>query len=193
MDKNVDKIISNLFKSFDFKSMEIFKNKRFLILAGVILFLAVFGLAYSIVILTDRTAIEQVPTQPGTTGQVPSDSDNANLVEVLPQLQRSSEEVADGALTSLNPIMDPFAEPIKLTGVVIGGRGGTMAIIESSGTSFIVAVGDYVDDLWAVYQITRGSAVLRARNQEVVLYLDQPPVTRSLDPRPDEGGQEEGI
>jgi len=68
-----------------------------------------------------------------------------------------------------------------LTGVVIGGRGGSMAIIESGGSSFIVTEGDYVDDLWAVIHIKRGMAVLRAYDQEVSLYLDQPAVTRSLD------------
>lgn len=193
MDTGRDKNKIDPVKPIDFTNLEIFKNKRLLIVAGAILLFTVFGSLYSIIMLTDKAGPEQVPTQPGTTGDILLNSDSADMAEVLPQMQRSNEESEDGVLFSLNPIMDPFAEPMKLTGVVIGGRGGAMAIVESSGTSYIVSVGDYVDDLWAVYQITRGTAVLRAQGQEIRLYLDQPSVTRSLDHNVDEGGQEEGF
>ena len=179
-------------KALDFKTPQIFKNKRFLIIAGAILFLAVAGGIYSIVVLADRTASELNIAEPDTAGSVSGDSAAADLVEVLPQQRRDNEDSEEQSWTTFDPMMDPFAEPMKLTGVVIGGRGGTMAIIESGGSSYIVAVGDYVDDLWAVYQITRGMVVLRAHNQEVSLYLDQPPVTRSLDNKSDENDQEEG-
>ncbi|MCJ7806511.1 MAG: hypothetical protein MUP57_03050, partial [Clostridia bacterium] len=178
-------------KALDFKPLQIFKNKRFVIIAGAILLLAVAGGIYSVVVLADRTTSESRIIEPDATGLAPGDSDAADLVEVLPQQRRDNEDSEEQSWTTFDPMMDPFAEPMKLTGVVIGGRGGTMAIVESSGSSYIVAVGDYVDDLWAVYQITRGMVVLRAHNQEVSLYLDQPPVTRSLDSNSDENDQEE--
>ena len=179
-------------KALDFKTLQIFKNKRFLIIVGVILFLAVAGGIYSIIVFADRTASESSIAEPDVTDSVPGDSEAADLVEVLPQQRRDNEDSEESSWIISEPMMDPFAEPMKLTGVVIGGRGGTMAIVESSGSSYIVAVGDYVDDLWAVYQFTRGRVVLRAHNKEVSLYLDQPPVTRSLDSNPDENDQEEG-
>jgi len=190
--ENSRNIIESLVKAFDFINPEIFKNKRFLIIAGVILSIALVGIVYSLILLSDRTASGAIPMQSGTTDLNPSEADASDLVEVLPQMQRSNEESNVGAQPAFGPIMDPFAEPIRLTGVVLGGRGGAMAIIESSGTSYIVAVGDYVDDLWAVHQITRGMAVLRAQNQEVSLYLDRPPVTRSLDRTPTVEDPEEG-
>lgn len=189
--KNYDNL-GYLGKALEYINPEMLKNKRFIIIAGIILFITVFGIVYTIVMLTDQTASEAVPLQSGTTDFNPSDPDSADMVEVLPQMQRDNETGDDGSRPSYGPIMDPFADPIRLTGVVLGGRGGNMAIIESSGTSFIVMVGDYVDDLWAVHQISRGMAVLRAQNQELTLYLDRPPVTRSLDRRPVEDDPEEG-
>jgi hypothetical protein len=168
-------------RDLDSKRPEFFKNKRFLIIAGVIILLAVTGALYSIVVLRDRTASENVLSEPDTIKADQGESAVAEVVEVLPQLRRNNIEGDQDSWVAFNPMSDPFAEPMKLTGVVIGGRGGSMAIIESGGSSYIVTEGDYVDDLWAVIQIKRGMAVLRAYNQEVSLYLDQPPVTRSLD------------
>jgi hypothetical protein len=96
----------------------------------------------------------------------------------------------DGTWIPVNQYFDPFAAPIKLTGVVIGGFGGPMAIIESGGSSFIVKVGDYVDDLWAVLEIKREMVVLQAYNQEISLFFDQPPLTRMLDVSIGDEGQE---
>ncbi len=190
MDKKTD--TSDPGRMLDYKTLEIFKNKRFLIIAGAILLLALAGGIYSVIILTDRTASESIFTEPDKTRSDPVESAAADLVEVLPQQKRNYVLDDDRSWATFNPINDPFAEPMKLTGVVIGGRGGTMAIIESGGTSYIVSEGDYVDDLWAVLVIRRGTAVLRAYNQEVTLYLDQPPLTRSLDGDFGEDDQEEG-
>jgi hypothetical protein len=96
-------------------------------------------------------------------------------------MRDTGDESTSDLWTSFDAGVDPFTDPMKLTGVVVGGRGGAMAIIESSGTAYIVAVGDYVDDLWAVREITSDMVVMRAYNQEVSLFLDQPPITRTLD------------
>jgi len=84
--------------------------------------------------------------------------------------------------------------PMILTGVVTGGRGGNMAIIESGGASYIVSEGDYVNDFWVVRRVYREMVVLRAHDREVSLYFDQPPATRTLDLEhiEDEGDFEEG-
>jgi len=154
------------------KLTELTGNKLYLVIAGVIILLAVTGAVY------------------GTAG---NDSTVADTAEVLPQQIRiNTTEDEEDNYSGFEPFVDPFADPMKLTGVVIGGRGGAMAIIESSGTSYMVAVGDYVDDLWAVLQITRDMVILRAHNQEVSLFFDQPPVTRSLDSYREEEDLEEG-
>jgi hypothetical protein len=118
-------------------------------------------------------------------------------VEVLPQQKRNLENDAESSSwNAFEPVTDPFAGPMKLTGILLGGFNDSMAIIESSGMAYVVSVGDYVDDVWAVREIGREMVILRAHNLEVSLFLDQPPVTRTLDgdlePDQEEDDPEEG-
>ncbi len=173
LDKNSPQVLSLL------------KNRMFVIIAGSVLVLGLALGIYGIFILRDRTASDDLP--PGSeiesSEAAAGDSEVAGVVEVLPQNKRSIDNDDDvQGWSAFNPGIDPFSDPMRLTGVVTGGRSCAMAIIESSGTSYIVSEGDYVDDLWAVRQITGESVVMRAHNQEVMLFFDQPPVMRSLDP-----------
>lgn len=170
-------------QALDSGFLSLLKNKVFLVVGGSILFLALVASTYSAVTLGNRVeaelmALESNGNLPGLVGD-----DVVGVAEVLPQQRREND--GQGMADGPGSFIDPFAEPMKLTGVAIGGHGGNMAIIESGGTSYIVAVGDYVDDLWAVTIISRDSAVLRAHNQEVSLFFGQPPVTRSLEFAPD--------
>ncbi len=166
------------------------KDKQLLLITGSVLALFITGIL--IIVLnssqpdSDTQALSEIP------GNLDSSiADDAVVVaEVLPQQRRSDGTMEDGTWIPINQYFDPFAEPIKLTGVAIGGTGGPMAIIESGGNSFIVKVGDYIDDLWAVIEIKRETAVLRAYNQEIRLFLDQPPLTRTLDLNMGDEGQE---
>lgn len=181
-------------KDLDVKASQLFKllkNRMFLIIAGSILLIALVGGIYSVVLLRDRTASEELNDEITASG----DQDIAETAEVLPQQIRNNDDRDERSWSTFTPGTDPFGGPMKLTGVVIGGRSGPMAIIESSGTSYIVSEGDYVDDLWAVRQITRETVILRAHNQEVSLYFDQPPSTRRLDyeSESEEDASEEGI
>ncbi len=153
-----------------------------MVIAGVIILLAVTGSAYGVLALRNNLKAAAGADNQTLSGTAGNDSTVADTAEVLPQQIRINiTEEDENNWSGFEPFVDPFADPMKLTGVVIGGRGGAMAIVESGGTSYIVAVGDYVDDIWAVLQITRDMVILRAHNQEVSLFFDQPPVTRSLD------------
>ncbi len=161
------------------------KDRIYLVTAGLILLVAVTLSIYSIVVLRDRTASEEpVGDDMAAVESADSIDEVDGVAEVLPQQIRSNDNnnysnVQEWSTFDAN--IDPFSDPMRLTGVLYGGRGGPLAIIESSGTSYIVSEGDYVDDLWAVRSIVRDSVVLRAHNQEVRLYFDQAPETRSLD------------
>lgn len=179
MEKKSD--ISDPGKALDTKTLEIFKNKRFLVIVGLLILLAFAGSIYGMIILAGRTASETVLKLPDQAGSFPAELAEADVVEVLPQQRRYTDPDRDNTWSTYNQFTDPFAEPMRLTGVVVGGRGGNMAIIEAGGASYIVSVGDYVDDLWAVYRISRTVVVLRAQNQEVSLFFDEPPLARSLD------------
>ena len=171
------------------KVQELARNRMFLIVAGAMLSIALVGGVSSVLILRANS-----PTADGesATGIGITDPDIPETAEVLPQQVRTSDvDHEDDTWAAFQPYMDPFSDPMKLTGVVFGGRGGAMAIIESSGTSFIVSEGDYVDDFWAVRSIFPDSVILRAHSQEVSLYFDQPPETRTIEPLWDEDDEEE--
>ncbi|MDW7740391.1 MAG: hypothetical protein SCJ97_10125 [Bacillota bacterium] len=157
--------------------LEKFKQQPIYLLIGILLFLLIVGGVYSLILLRDKAA-----ASPEDNSQQSALPEVADIAEVLPQQIRSNDTYSDenSAWKPAVPISDPFADPMKLTGTALGGRGGAMAIIESGGTSYIVSVGDYVDDLWAVNEITGNSVILRAHSQEVALYLGQPPETRSI-------------
>lgn len=167
------------------KILTFFENRMFLVVAGAILFIAVAFSIYSLVILRGQTASGEMALPDTETAETAeSEGEVAGTAEVLPQQVRSNDnDENDNNLSwsTFDANVDPFSDPMKLTGVLYGGRGGPLAIIESSGTSYIVSEGDYVDDLWAVRSIVRDSVILRAHNQEVKLFFDQAPETRSLD------------
>jgi len=160
---------------------ELLKNRLFQIITGVILIIALAGGVYSIFNVTNNENADAVLSS----GEISEfDTENpeiSDIAEVLPQQRRDADDSYSAQWNDFETTVDPFSDPMRLTGVVTGGRGGAMAIIESSGTSYIVSVGDYVDDLWAVRQISSEMVTMRAYNQEVSLFLDQPPVTRMLD------------
>ncbi|MGM0652964.1 MAG: hypothetical protein ACQES4_09340 [Bacillota bacterium] len=168
--------------------LNIVKSRLFIIIAGSLLVLAVILGIYSITILNNRTASETNNDQEieAVDPEVVIAEDTEGTAEVLPQQVRSDDDSdndpnEDQGGSAFNPSVDPFSDPMKLTGVLYGSRGGPLAIIESSGTSYIVSEGDYIDDLWAVRSIVRDSVVLRAHNQEVKLFFDQAPEARSLE------------
>lgn len=160
-----------------------FRSRLFIAIAISILLLTLGGGIYSAALTRNSDQSERSSHQLNATDLDLNDNDIAEIAEVLPQQIRSNEDYEDSEEQSwsyFNPVVDPFGGPMKLTGVLIGGWGGAMAIVESSGTSYIVSEGDYVDDLWAVREITRNSVIMRANNQEVSLFLDQPPIIRDL-------------
>lgn len=158
---------------------EFLSNRIYLVVTVAILVVAIAGGIYAILALRSDVAGQDAGAQ--NTEFAPANPEISEVAEVLPQQRREVNDTSDSASwNAFEPALDPFADPMRLTGIVTGGRGGSMAIIESSGTSYIVSVGDYVDDLWAVRDITGSMVIMRAYNQEVYLYLDQPPETRSL-------------
>lgn len=177
------------------KIQDLLKNRLFVIIAGAILFIAVAGGVYALLLLQSQTAGEPVATGTEESGAEAEDTSINDRAEVLPQQRREDVENRDEnepeSWTMFDPTIDPFSDPMRLTGTAIGGAGGSMAIIESSGTSYIVAKDDYVDDLWSVRDVQPDRVILRAHNKEVTLFLDQPPVTRSLDPSFEEDNEDD--
>jgi hypothetical protein len=170
---------------------DILKNNRFLIIAGALLFIVVAGGIVSLFLAGRQGASDQAGSSPDGSG-LDSEQESADEAIVLPQQVRNEDFDGETSWQLFRSNNDPFAQPMKLTGIVTGGRGGSTAIIEAGGSSYIVFEGDYVYDYWAVRLIAGDMVVLRAGDQEIFLYFDQPPVTRTLDLIPDEEDPEEG-
>ncbi len=168
------------------------ENRLFVIIAAVILVLALVGGIYSVIILRNNAVDEPLAQEEEELKT--ADAEGPETAEVLPQQRRdnSGKNNLDNPSISFDPPIDPFSDPMRLTGTASVGRDGNMAIIESSGISYIFGVDDYVDDLWSVREISADQVILRAHDKEVTLYLDKPPVTRSLDPVQEEEDQGEG-
>ncbi len=169
-----------------------FKNRLYTILAIAVLVVALAGGVYSIYLLRDQTAEENLSSADGFLIGTEETDNIVEVVEVLPQQKRNLENDSESSSwNAFEPVIDPFAGPMKLTGILLGGFNDSMAIIESSGMAYIVSVGDYIDDVWAVREIGREMVILRAHNLEVSLFLDQPPSTRTLDGDLDPGQEED--
>lgn len=77
--------------------------------------------------------------------------------EILPQTERQKN-------------LNPFAGPLKLTGVLISSNTlDNLAILESNNRSYIVRHGDIIDDYWTVEKIEKSSVVLKADNRKLIL------------------------
>ncbi|HIE13230.1 MAG TPA: hypothetical protein EYP63_07385 [Desulfotomaculum sp.] len=68
-------------------------------------------------------------------------------------------------------VKDPFAGPMALLGVVLGGRGGDLALIEAGGYAYVAAEGEKVAGIWEVAEITEEAVLLKAGERERRLEL----------------------
>ena len=90
--------------------------------------------------------------------------------KVLPQSRRDLS--LDGAGEEIWFGRDPFATPLKLTGIVTGGFGEDLAIIESGSAAYIVKVGDVVDEIWTVTKISKDAVEVKTADRESKLQID---------------------
>lgn len=144
----------------------IIKNKKGLIVpVSILLILLSAGLVYYTIGLRRPdpapalTADPAIGDERGENALVAEDA-----VEVLPQIERQEEE------EMMRP-PDPFAAPPILVGVLMGGVGENIAIIEAGGNRYIATEGNMVAGLWKVQEIHRDKAVIVLRDRETVLYL----------------------
>ncbi|MBM4236338.1 MAG: hypothetical protein FJ152_07695 [Firmicutes bacterium] len=131
------------------KIVELFKNRTLLIVISSILVVALIAGIFGVISLTNRSGSVPADLDLVDSGQGVLE-DGADEAVVLPQQVRNDNPEDETSLQFFSPGTDPFAEPMTLTGIAIGGRGGATAIIEAGGNSYVVFEGDYVDDLWAV-------------------------------------------
>lgn len=141
------------------KGRQLLQDKRMLLIGGIVLAVLIVAGISTIFILNRPTA------KPVTTGSGNTTTVSGEEAQVLPQTKRDNGQ-------NLDPFTrDPFASPLKLTGIITGGPGGSMAIVESGGTSYVVTVGDLLDEFWTVLKITQEVVLLTAGDRDVSLRL----------------------
>ncbi len=121
---------------------------------GIVVFIAVFFLLSPLwqgTLLGSETENEEI-------------TDAEEEVEMLPQMTREFPDWEEEI------IRDPFESPGELKGIVAGGPGENMAIIETSRAAYVVTVGDVIDNYWTVAEIRRNEVLLEADGE--VLRLD---------------------
>ncbi len=137
------------------------KNKKGVILGGVLLVVVLVGLV--LLIKLNYGSTEEDQTQlPKVAAEDKEQKVSAGPVTTyLPETKRKIED------TGPEP-RDPFARNMILKGVIVGGN-SNLAIIESGGTAYIAGVGEKISGEWTVAEITGDVVVLRSGTQTMQL------------------------
>lgn len=168
-------------RELDYKPPSLLKRRGFIVAIILVVILAAGGGFWALNLLRgdDESAAGTGPENDPEEGDIPLLG--TDLAEVLPQERREHGSNSDREQSDLAWSFDPFADPLNITGVISGGRGGSMAIIESGSASHVVSAGDYVNGVWSVRRVEEDRAVLRARDREITIFLEGPPQVRRLD------------
>lgn len=144
------------------KALAVLLSLLILLFSSGLIFFTLRGPAYT---PADPEPLPVQTTDADENTDLPAEADSDHeQVDVLPQVERTDEE------ETLRP-RDPFAAPPKLMGVLLGGEGEDLAIIEAGGNTYISSVGDSVAGLWKLRKIQRDKAILLLGEEETVLYL----------------------
>ena len=111
-------------------------------------------------------------------GEEEVDKDDQHT-EMLPQTTREEDED--------RKIRDPFGEPAVLLGLISGGQGEDLAIIQASDTTYVASPGDIIDDYWTLSKIDGRRVVLEAEDEAYNLEFK---ASRSPDIVDDPGDEE---
>ncbi len=140
-------------------------NKGLTVLLSVLILLFSAGLIFLSIPDDAPATSDPLPAITTDFNGLPEEADpDSEQVEILPQLERMERE---GALQPL----DPFAAPPMLMGVLLGGGGEDIAIIEAGGNTYITRIGDRVAGLWQVREIHKDKAIIRMGEHETILHL----------------------
>ncbi|TYO95059.1 hypothetical protein [Desulfallas thermosapovorans] len=132
----------------------VLNNKKQVIIAGVLFLVGLMVLAALFKLNQDfikQSQGEQL--QPQTGGETTSSPEPGALSTYLPDTSRKLEDNRE--------IRDPFSRGMMLKGIITGGSGGNLAIIESGTNAYVVGPGDEMEGGWTVEEIKSGAVILK--------------------------------
>lgn len=137
------------------------KHKKNIAIAAVLLLISVTGLVYIIKLnynFIKAARVEQTGQQTAAAAENKEQPDAAkNASTYLPELKRKMPNEPE--------VRDPFNVAYNLKGVIIGGNGGSMAIIEAGNTAYVAGVGEEIEGGWRVKEIKEDAVTLAAGDQ----------------------------
>ncbi|MDH7577821.1 MAG: hypothetical protein QHH75_08365 [Bacillota bacterium] len=137
------------------------RRRRNLIIGG-----AAAGLVLAVILTLYFTLWRRPAEQPvaGTPATPQVSAATKEKYTVLPDTERQKETTAER-------LLDPFAGPMALRGIIRGGAGGDLAIIELRDTAYVAGPGATIAGTWKLKTIGRDYAVLTCGDQELRLEL----------------------
>lgn len=146
------------------------KRNKFLVVSGCILVVLVAVLIFVYSNLYGSNASKKEAFAEAKKPATPEGTKKPEQAVVLPQTEREMEDgtEAEGVMKQSG---NPFAAPMKLSGILVSDNAKNRAIIEFNKTSFIVSQGDKVGEEWTVEKIDRGQVILKAEDRETVLEM----------------------
>jgi hypothetical protein len=172
---------SNNENGFINKIKDYVKQNKFLSISIIILVVMIIVLVAVYVVLGQKKASgtnNQSTTNPVLTSatntpstSVPSTTTNTSntTVDVLPQTERTNEESFGTLDTSGGK--DPFSKPAILKGTILNDKSGNLAIIDVGGSTYTIARGEILANIWTVKSIKNGEVVLLRDNVQTVLKI----------------------
>lgn len=137
------------------------KYKIYLIIGGVLLIVVVVGVFH---------AMNSV--KPDATGQLGElQGSQGPSITYLPTTTRTVDQPSDSTGLTVSQLRDPFSGGIVLRGVITGGTGNDLAVIEAGSTAYVVSQGAVVAGDWTLAEINRDSVVLTSGSSELILEL----------------------
>jgi Tfp pilus assembly protein PilP len=145
---------------------QFFKRNKTLVFALPILLvlIVVLIIVYSN-LGTDKSTVADLPDNDITNNKAIDSTVSKNedrpvdaKVEILPQKVRTEDQKNEGG--NVTSQIDPFEQPMVLSGVLVNDNGDNIAIIESEGKSFVVKEGDTVGKNWKVEEIKEDGVIL---------------------------------
>ena len=116
-------------------------------------------------------------------------SDQEGAITFLPTTTRTVDE-PETPLTPLQ-VRDPFSGVIVLRGVITGGKGGDLAVIETGSNAYVIGIGDPVAGDWTVVEIKKSSVLLTSINRELLLELGGKASYASIEPEQEDNQAEQ--
>jgi len=149
------------------------KEKKYLAgIGGVILLVIVLLLVWSFGL--GKTPGENQSAGKGPAGPGAGAAAGQKSISVLPETRRAPAGQPESASPSdAGGTVDPFAGPAVLRGVITGGGGNDLAIIEIGGATYVAAPGDKIAGDWTVTEIKNGLVILTTQDQEMRLEFNK--------------------